>query len=177
MRKSRIKMFHSLLLCMMLLCACTGCHAKKHGERQFSRYLPIDTLMRKELGDSISSILLSPKSVCLQRIKVKNDTENVVTSIMLDARDIANITFLVAANDSFFKESYQYSKFSPNVRFIFKKRKSTVIYEIDFGNKLISIKNQNNNLLRIVSISDNKHLKFCLTKFSDDEFLSFLLNK
>lgn len=175
MKKLSFKTMQTFLLCATLSLICEGCSAMGKREVSTWAYSPVDSVLRAELKDSISSVVLNPKTVLVQRLKVDKGEITVKESRKLSKSEIGVICFQMATFEESDTAAIVFGRFVPNVRYVFKAGKTQVVADVDFGLKKIYFKTAKGDVIKRFDISDKNLLKFSNILFKEDEFLIHIL--
>ena len=170
-----IQTVQTLLICLTLSLISEGCSAKVP-QKKTNMYESIDSVMRAEIGDSLTSLILDAKNIVAERIKQIGDSVDVIASKRLGSADATVTKFLLASYENYNDACIVFGKISPNLRLKFSKRKSICYVYFDFGMRLLVVKNAENEELKRCVLTNNVFLKFANLLFPNDEFLTFLLN-
>lgn len=162
-------------VCLFLTMVCVGCHAANH-KKVINMYTSIDSTMRAEIGDSISSIILDANKVIAERINMNGDSITVISTKKLKATEFSVAKFLFAANENYANAATVFSRVSPNIRLIFSKKKATCTVYFDFGQKLMVIKNGEDKEIKRSILKDRQFLKLANILFAKDDYFTFLMN-
>ena len=92
----------------------------------------------------------------------------------MSKKEAGMATFLLLASDSITHLSPVFGQYSPNVKFTFFSKKSSVVVEIDFGLQQVCFIGKD---AKKFDLRENYLLKFCNMLFPNDEYLSFLLKE
>jgi hypothetical protein len=141
-------------------------------------FAPIDSVMRSEVGDSISALILNSKQILAERILVKNDTLTVSVKKKLKNEEAGIVKFLFATNEEFRDSAVVFGKFSPSIRLTFKVSKKVFCTAyVDFGLKQIALRDSKGNDIKMFGIKDDRYIKFANVLFPNDKFLMFMHNQ
>ena len=174
MKHLSIQTIQMTLMCIVFSLVCEGCHAKS-GKFETSMFAPIDSVIRAEVGDSISSLMLSSKTIVAERILLKNDSLSVVKKKKLKRDEISILKFLFVTTEEFRDSAVVFGKFSPSIRLTFKvSKKVFCIAYVDFGLRQIVLRDSNGKDIKKFGIKDDRYIKFANVIFPDDKFLSFM---
>lgn len=166
----------AFLFCTIFSLLCEGCCAQTSNSS--SMFAPIDSVMRVEVGDSISSLILNSKQIMAERILAKSDSLSVIVKKKLKDEEASIVKFLFATNEEFRDSAVVFGKFSPSIRFIFKKSKKIYCTAyVDFGLKQIALRDSGGKDIKMFGIKDNRYIKLANILFPGDDFLSFMLNQ
>lgn len=164
----------TFFICAILSIFCESCSAqgKKSNALMFA---PVDSVLRAELRDSVSAIILNPKTVIVQRLKVDKGIIKVTKSRKLSKSEKGIACFQMATIEEDDTATITFGRFVPNVRFVFKSGKSQIWADADFGLGKIYFKTVKGDIIKRFNISDKNLLKFSNTLFKEDEFLFHIL--
>lgn len=166
----------TFLLLAILSLICEGCSAQT--AKSSSMFAPIDSVMRVEVGDSISSLILNSKQIIAERILVKNDTLSIKAKKKLKGEEGSIVKFLFVTNEEFRDSAVVFGKFSPSLRLTFKMSKKVYCTAyVDFGLKQIALRDSNGKDIKMFGMKDSRYLKLANVLFPGDEFLTFMLNQ
>lgn len=174
MKHLSLQTIQMTLMCIVLSLVCEGCNAKS-GKLGPSMFAPVDSVLKAELGDSISSVMLKPKTVLAQRLKVDKGTISIIKSQKLPKAEKSIISFLMATIEKNDTTTIAFGRFVPNVRYVFKSGKTLVFADIDFGLGEIQIKTEKGDIIKRFNIIDKKILEFSIVLFKEDDFLTHIL--
>ena len=174
MKQLSLKTMQTFLLFAILSLICEGCNARTPKNQNFIMQEMINPVLKDSLGDSICSIIVSPKKVKVERLVTNHSQPPIMSAKWLSKEEIGIATFLLMANDSITKQSPVFGKYSPNVKFSFFSKKSLVIVEVDFGLQQVCFIGRETKKF---DVRENNILKFCNMLFPNDEYLSFLLKE
>lgn len=174
MKFLKFKSMQTFLLCAIFPLVCEGCNAKGKPE-ECKTFVPVDSVLKSELNDSISSIVLNPKTVTVQRLKVDKGVITVVQSRKLSKAEKGIACFQMAAIEEGDTATIVYGRFIPNVRYVFQSGKNQIFADADFGLGKIYFRTENGEVVKRFNISDKNLLKFSCMIFKDDEFLTHML--
>ena len=176
MKQLSFKTMQTFHLFAILSLICEGCSAQTSNSS--SMFAPIDSVMRVEVGDSISSLILNSKQIMAERILIKNDSLSVIAKKKLKDEEASIVKFLFATNEEFRDSAVVFGKFSPSIRFTFKKSKKIYCTAyVDFGLKQIALRDSSGKDIKMFGIKDNRYIKLANVLFPGDEFLTFMLNQ
>lgn len=174
MKYSRLFNMQTCLMCLLLSFICEGCNAQ--GNRKYDgKFAPIDSVLRAELCDSVSSIILNPKTIIVQRLVVDKGEIKVTESRKLTKSEMAIVCFHMATIEEGDTAAIVFGHFIPNVRYVFKFGKKQIWADADFGLGKIYFKNDKGDIIDRFNISDKNLLKFSNTLFKEDKFLIHIL--
>lgn len=174
MKNLSFRTMQTFLMCAVLSLLCESCSAQgKKGN--CVTFAPVDSVIRAELNDSVSSIVLNPKAVIVQRLKVDKGEIKVTESRKLSKSEMGIASFQMATIEENDTNSVVFGRFIPNVRYIFKYGKAQIWADADFGLGKIYFKNGKGEVLKRFDITDKNLLKFSNTLFKEDEFLIHIL--
>lgn len=164
-------------LLVTLLFSLTSCNAQTE-KHCYSYYMSVDSIMRSELGDSISDIIVGAKHVCMERILTKNDSVSTIKVKKLKSEERSIAKFLFVINENFNDSSVIFTKFSPSLKITFKVSKKVFCTAfVDFGTQQGVIKDDKGHEVKSFALRDDRYIKFANLIFPDDRFLSFMLNQ
>lgn len=165
----------SVLLSFLL--SLTSCSAKTD-IRKTIHFTPVDSIMKSELGDSISEIILGAKRIKMERTLSRNDSLLIIGSKKLKCSERSIAKFLFAIDENFNDSTVVFTQFSPSIKISFKKSKKQICTAyIDYGIKQVIIKDENEKVLKSFAIKDDRYIKFANLIFPDDSFLTFMLKQ
>ena len=174
MKNLNLRFMQTLLMCAVLSFLCESCSAQ--GKRSNGvTFAPVDSIIRAELSDSVSSIVLNPKAVIVQRLKVDKGKIKIIESCKLSRSEIGIASFQMATIEKNDTTSVVYGRFIPNVRYVFKSGKAQIWVDADFGLGKIYFKNSKGDIIKRFDITDKNLLKFSSILFKEDEFLIHIL--
>ena len=174
MKRLNFRSMQTFLICVVLSISCKSCSAQ--GKRGYDRmFAPVDSVLKAELRDSVSSIVLNPKTVIVQRLKVDKGEIKVTDSRKLSKSEMGIACFQMAAIEEGDTAAIAFGRFIPNVRYVFKSGKSQILADADFGLGKIYFKNSKGEIIKRFEITDKNLLKLSSTFFKEDEFLIHIL--
>lgn len=174
MKHLSFKTMQTFVLFAILSLICEGCSARTPKNQDFIMKEMINPVLKDSLGDSICSIIVSSKKVKVERLVTNHSQSPKMSTKWLSKEEIGIATFLLMINDSVSNQSPVFGKYSPNVKFTFFSKKSSVVVEIDFGLRQVCIIGKETKKF---DVRENYILKFCNMLFPNDEYLSFLLKE
>lgn len=175
MKKTNFRMMHTFLMCTVLSLLCESCHAQA-GKGNYLMFAPVDSVLRTELCDSVSSVVLNPKTVLVQRLKVDKGEISVTESRKLSKSEMGIACFQMATIEENDTTAIVFGRFIPNVRYVFKSGKTIILADADFGLGKIYFKTEKGDIIKRFDICDKNLLKFSNILFKEDEFLIHILN-
>ena len=174
MKNFSFRTMQTFLTFVLLSILCESCSAQgKKGDSYV--FAPVDSVFRADLNDSVSTVVLNPKTVMVQRLKVDKGEIKVTGSRKLSKSEMGIACFQMAAIESNDTSSVVFGRFVPNVRFVFKSGKTQIWADTDFGLGKIYLKNSKGEIIKRYDITDKNLLKFCNVLFKEDEFLIHIL--
>lgn len=176
MKFLNLKGLQTFLLCAIFSLNCEGCCAKRKPE-ECKMFVPVDSVLKSGLSDSISSIVLNPKTVTVQRLKVDKGVITVTQSRKLSKVEKGIACFQMATIEEGDTATIVYGRFAPNVRYVFQCGKKLIFADADFGLGKIYFRTENGEVVKRFNISGRNLLKFSCTIFKDDKFLTYMLKR
>lgn len=161
-------------LCIMLSLTCVSCNARTPKKQALIMKELISPVLKDSLSDSICNILLSSEKVKVERLIANPSQSKKMPTKWLSKKETGMATFLLIASDSITHPSQVFGRYSPNVRFTFYYKKSSVVAEIDFGLQQVCFIGKDETKF---DVKENYLLKLCNMLFPNDEYLSFLLKE
>ena len=176
LKKIGVQTIQTLLMCLILSLVCEGCNAKVFQKKK-SMYESIDSVMRAEIGDSLTGIMLGATNIIADRVVASNDSVTVLSSHKLNKEEKTLTKFLLATQEEFGKVGIIFGMPAPSLRLTFIRKKSAVSAEYDFGKHLVILKGADGKEVTRYQTTDNLFLKLAMTFFPNDDFLTLLLKQ
>lgn len=150
---------------------------RKNLEVPENPYAAIDSLMRSELSDSLTNIILNAKVVKAERINVSADTIKIEKTKKLTPEQVGALKYVFATSEIHAGEVDAYHHFSPSVKLTFVNKKESCVVYFELGSKQMHVRDINDKTLKVCGYSKADFIKICNIIFTKDEFLTFLLNQ
>lgn len=174
MKHLSIQTIQMTLMCIVFSLVCEGCNAKS-GKFETSMFAPIDSVIRAEVGDSISSLIIGSNNIVAERVLLKNDSLSVVKKRKLKKDEISIVKFLFLTTEEFCDSAVVFGRFSPSIRLTFKVSKKVFCTAyIDFGLRQVVLRDSKDKDIKQFGIKDDRYIKFANIIFPDDQFLLFM---
>lgn len=166
------KIFSQFLWVFLLLMTVSACHAAKT-----SRVVQTDSCLVKALGDSISQIVTSAKSIKAYVWKSENHKDIKTNAKRLNKSQRGILHFILADSCMVKGNAIVYGKFTPCLGFVFKKSCSKKVYiDVDLGLGKWSVNDRNGKLIKQFDIEGNDLLRFSAMLYPSDEFIMGIYN-
>lgn len=155
------KLFYGFLVagCLSLLLYATGCSARTR-EKPRNAMAESESMLKKEVGDSIASIILKARQV-----EVSCDTSKTV-KLKRDERIL--VRYLLADSCNYSQYTAVYGKFHSYFKIVFKRKKKEVAACYDFRLHQWQLLDAQGKLLRFQDLKSREIFKFALMAFPKD---------
>ena len=162
------------LVCIVLSLVCGSCSAKR-SKTEFSMFAPVDSVMKAEIGDSISYLIIGAKTIVAERTLLKNDSLSVIKKRKLRKDEASIMKFLFVTSEEYQDCVLAHGKFSPSICFTFKiSKKVFCTAYVDFGLRQIVLCDSKKQEIKKFGIEDDRYIKLANVIFPDDKFLTFM---
>lgn len=166
------KIFSQCLWVFLLLMTVSACHAAKN-----SRVVQTDSCLAKALGDSISQIVTSAKSIKAYVWKSENHKDIKTNVKRLNKSQRGILHFILADSNMVKGNAIVYGKFTPCLGFVLKKSWFKKVYiNIDLGLGKWAVCDGKGKLLKQFDIEGNDLLRFSAMLYPSDEFIVGIYN-
>lgn len=164
------KIFSQFLYVFLLLMTVSACHAAKHSPK-----VQADSCLVKVLGDSISQIVTSAKSIKAYVWKSENYKDIKTNAKRLNKSQRGILHFILADSCMVKGNAIVYGKFTPCLGFVFKKSCSKKVYiDVDLGLGKWAVSDSKGKLLKQFDIEGNDLLRFSAMLYPSDEFIMWI---
>ena len=136
-----------------------------------------DSCLVKVLGDSISQIVTSAKSIKAYVWKSDNHKDIKTNAKRLNKSQRSILHFILADTSMVKGNAIVYGKFTPCLGFVLKKSHSQKVYiDVDLGLGKWAVSDRNGKLLKQFDIEGKNLLRFSAMLYPSDEFIMGIYN-
>lgn len=133
-----------------------------------------DTLVVKELGDSICSLLERARKIRAFTITLPGDSLTHIQSVSVPTTDKALVKFIVTDPANYETDVVTYGKFAPQFGMSFSTRKAAVFIYYDFGLHKWQIKNDKGDVILERDLKSRDMFRYARIIFPDNDFFNAL---
>lgn len=158
--------FNLLVMALLTIVGISSCEAKPSKDE-----LPTEK-MQKNLGDSITKVIMNAKNITAE-LQGASQTDSIVTNAKLTKKQCFVMRFMITNEKNFESNDTVYGKIMPNVVYTFNYKKQNVFIAVDFGLRKWQIQDENGKPLIQFDLKDEGLLYLTHLVFPENGMINY----